>query len=243
VERFLGRLPVSGHRAYGAALDALAWVADRQTRFLQNGSLHRYLFTVAAAVLVGAAVPLLSDPPAFSPAGNPGIGRPEWLLLALVGAALAAVVAARSRLAAVCGLGVIGAGIALLFLIHGAPDVALTQLLVETLTVIIVSLVLLRLPRLPRGPDPERRRWIDALLAGGLGTLVTILLLAVDSTELDRSLTRFFESNSLASAHVRNIVNVILVDFRSLDTLGEIAVVVIAGLAAVALIRQGRTGP
>jgi multicomponent Na+:H+ antiporter subunit A len=72
---------------------------------------------------------------------------------------------------------------------------------------------------------------------------VTILLLAVDSTELDRSLTRFFESNSLASAHGRNIVNVILVDFRSLDTLGEIAVVVIAGLAAVALIRQGRTGP
>ena len=140
---------------------------------------------------------------------------------------------------AICCLGVVGAGIAMLFLTYGAPDVALTQLLVETLTVIIVAIVLLRLPDLnKRHTIPIAVRVGNAVLAVSIGTLVSSLILAVNSTELDLALTQFFEANSYLAAHGRNIVNVILVDFRSLDTLGEITVVALAGLAGYALIQK-----
>jgi multicomponent Na+:H+ antiporter subunit A len=76
------------------------------------------------------------------------------------------------------------------------------------------------------------------LLAVSIGTLMTTLILAVTRVELDRTLTTFFEANSYMAAHGRNIVNVILVDFRSFDTLGEITVVALAGLAGYALIQK-----
>jgi multicomponent Na+:H+ antiporter subunit A len=142
-------------------------------------------------------------------------------------------------LLAICSLGVVGAGIAILFLMYGAPDVALTQLLVETLTVIIVSIILLRLPLLnPRQSARPAGKIGNGLLAVSIGTLITALILAVNQTDLQRSVTDFFEANSYLAAHGRNIVNVILVDFRSLDTLGEITVVALAGLASYALIQK-----
>jgi multicomponent Na+:H+ antiporter subunit A len=112
-------------------------------------------------------------------------------------------------------------------------------LLVETLTVIFVSLILLRLPHLNlRQPMPSAGKLLNGVLGGAIGTLITALILAVNQTELDRSVTDFYEANSYIAAHGRNIVNVILVDFRSLDTLGEITVVALAGLAAYALIQK-----
>jgi multicomponent Na+:H+ antiporter subunit A len=162
-----------------------------------------------------------------------------WLLGGIIMVAVVAVVRTRARLLAICSLGVVGAGIAMLFLIYGAPDVALTQLLVETLTVIIVSLVLLRLPRLnARKPARLVGKIWNGFLAIAIGALITALILAVNQTDLQRSVTDFFETNSYVAAHGRNIVNVILVDFRSLDTLGEIAVVALAGLAGYALIQK-----
>jgi multicomponent Na+:H+ antiporter subunit A len=160
-------------------------------------------------------------------------------LIGITVAAVATVVRAGSRLLAICSLGVVGAGIAMLFLMYGAPDVALTQLLVETLTVIVVTLVLLRLPRLNTGRGlPTAVKLWNGFLAVAIGALMTGLILAVNQTELDRSVTDFFEINSYIAAHGRNIVNVILVDFRSLDTLGEITVVALAGLAGYALIQK-----
>jgi multicomponent Na+:H+ antiporter subunit A len=121
--------------------------------------------------------------------------------------------------------------------------VALTQLLVETLTVIIVAIVLLRLPDLhDRACHDRPVRIADGLLAAAAGTVVTIMLLQAGALPLDRTVTAFYEQQSLTAAHGRNIVNVILVDFRALDTLGEITVVALAGWAAFALIRRGRKG-
>ncbi|MGD9072983.1 MAG: DUF4040 domain-containing protein, partial [Desulfobacterales bacterium] len=170
-----------------------------------------------------------------------GVGQPGWLVVFIIAAAILLVVQARSRLLAICGLGVIGAGIAMLFLIFGAPDVALTQLLVETLTVIIVALVLLRLPPLDyQKPKYGAGKLLNGVLAAAMGMVISVLILAVNQHELDRFVTDFFEANSYIAAYGRNIVNVILVDFRSLDTLGEITVVAIAGLAGYALIRIQR---
>jgi multicomponent Na+:H+ antiporter subunit A len=235
----LFKIPFRFEYIYTLGLDGIAKIAKIQTRLLQNGSLHRYLSVIIASVLLGVGLPFLSSytrPLLLDNFDPPLTGL---LLSGIIVAAVAIVVKTRSRLLAVCGLGVVGAGIAMLFLMYGAPDVALTQLLVETLTVIVVSLVLWRLPKFNARPSrPSTGRVYNAFLAIAIGTLLTSLILAVNQTELDRSVTDFFEAQSYIAAHGRNIVNVILVDFRSLDTLGEITVVVLAGLAGYALIRQ-----
>jgi multicomponent Na+:H+ antiporter subunit A len=163
----------------------------------------------------------------------------QLLLLAVIISSAVAVVFARSVLLAICCLGTMGAGIAIVFLGFGAPDLALTQLLVETLTVVIVAIILVRLPSIGAGDTRGGgRKFFDAILSVSMGILITTLLFSVLSSPLDRSITEFYEANSYLSAHGRNIVNVILVDFRSMDTLGEIIVVAAAAIAGFALVRR-----
>ena len=166
-------------------------------------------------------------------------------VLALTVTGALALMFSRSRLQAILSMGVTGFSVALLFLLFGAPDLAYTQFMVETLSVVIIALVLLRLP-----VDTYDSRHIlpslrDAAIAIAVGVFITVLLIAITSGPLDLSLTNFFAENSYTAAHGRNIVNVILVDFRALDTLGEIAVVMVAGLAALGLIkiRRGKLVP
>jgi multicomponent Na+:H+ antiporter subunit A len=231
--------PIHFEPIYNFGLDSIAKIAKIQTHLLQNGSLHRYLCVIVGSVVVSVGLPLVLSytPPVFET--NFDVPMPGGLLIGIIATAVIVVVRARKRLLAICSLGVVGAGIAMLFLMHGAPDVALTQLLVETLTVIVVSLILLRLPNLrARQPMSSPGKLWNGLLAIAIGTLITALILAVNQTELNRSVTDFFEANSYIAAHGRNIVNVILVDFRSFDTLGEITVVALAGLAGYALIQK-----
>jgi multicomponent Na+:H+ antiporter subunit A len=239
IDYLLRKIPIRFEQIYTLGIDGIAKIADIQTRLLQNGSLHRYLSVIIASVILGVGLPFLSAHTGAMPVENFDPPLAGWLLSGITVTAVITVVRAKSRLLAICSLGVVGAGIAMLFLMYGAPDVALTQLLVETLTVIVVTLVLLRLPRLNarQAVLTPVKLW-NGLLAVTIGALVTGLILAVNQTELNRSLTDFFEINSYIAAHGRNIVNVILVDFRSLDTLGEITVVALAGLAGYALIQK-----
>jgi len=235
------KFPLTASQAYDRIIESIAGLGKFQTRLIQNGSLHRYFFVVAAFFVISAGYGYISRVESFPSIIFPLLSWREFFLTTVIWAAVVTVVITRSRLLAVCGLGIIGAGIAMIFLSFGAPDVALTQLLVETLTVIIVSSILLRLPRLSLKPIKHRpQRIFDAILSLSAGILVTTLLLAVLSNDLDRSITTFFEQNSYLAAHGRNIVNVILVDFRSMDTLGEIIVVATAGLAGYALILKRR---
>jgi multicomponent Na+:H+ antiporter subunit A len=239
IDYVLRKIPIRFEHIYTAGLDGIAKIARIQNSILQNGSLHRYLSIIIGSVILGAGLPLVLS---YIPAD---LGHPPypilsgWLISGIIIVAVVAVVKTRARLLAICSLGVVGAGIAMLFLMYGAPDVALTQLLVETLTVIIVSIILLRLPHLNarQSSRPAGKIW-NGLLAVSIGTLITALILAVNQTDLQRSVTDFFEANSYIAAHGRNIVNVILVDFRSFDTLGEITVVTLAGLASYALIQK-----
>lgn len=237
-------LPATAEGAYARLLDLTAELAAGHTRLVQNGSLQRYLTVIFAAVALGTGWPVLrSGLSAGAMVRGLAVPAPvEILLCLIILGALAVVVAAASRLLAVCALGVIGAGSAMIFLWHGAPDVALTQLLVETLTVIIVALVLLRLPPLPRPLSSPRRRIFNAVLSLAVGVVLAGWLTAAAAGDLDRSVTAYYEAYSAVKAHGRNIVNVILVDFRSFDTLGEIIVVAVAGLAGLGLVFRRTTG-
>jgi multicomponent Na+:H+ antiporter subunit A len=125
----------------------------------------------------------------------------------------------------------------MLFVLYGAPDLAMTQLAVETLTVIILALTLYHLPRFSRltSSAGRARDAIVALVAGGL---VSLLVLTALATPMQSRLTPYFTENSATLAKGRNIVNVILVDFRALDTLGEITVLAVAAIGIFALLNK-----
>jgi len=235
------RLPVTSQRTYQRGLDLFLRSAQTVTRGLQNGSLTAYLAIIVLCMVAAVGLPWISsDRATLSLQVLDGPMAAVGLVL-LIFVATVLVLTAKRRLAAICGLGGVGAGVALIFLVFGAPDLALTQLMVETLTVIIVSLVLPRLPSLNNAKKrPLLRRIMTAGLCIAVGVLITSLLMGINHPPLDRSLTAFYESNSYLAAHGRNIVNVILVDFRALDTLGEITVVVLAAWAGIALIRKSK---
>ncbi|MCV6602238.1 MAG: DUF4040 domain-containing protein, partial [Cohaesibacter sp.] len=144
------------------------------------------------------------------------------------------------RLTAIVSLGIQGFAVALIFMLFGAPDLSFTQFMVETLSVVIIALVMTRLSLKEHDPRPLYQFILDALVAVAIGGGMALLLISVTQVPFDPSLSNFFTENSRLIAHGRNIVNVIIVDFRGLDTLGEIAVVMITGLAVVALIRGTR---
>jgi multicomponent Na+:H+ antiporter subunit A len=240
---FRGLLPLTADGVYEAVLHGFSEMAVRVTRQIQNGSLYRYLLTtISVFTLATISIWLINADVGLTLPRLPSLPFFHWLLLALMTAAICVVISARTRILAVCALGIVGAGAALIFLIYGAPDLALTQLLVETLTLIIVSVILLRLPPLSCAQtDGWATKSVNFIVAVCTGVLVAALCVATTRGPLDRQLTAFFEQHSAVAAHGRNIVNVILVDFRSLDTLGEITVVATAGLAGAALlVKRGR---
>jgi multicomponent Na+:H+ antiporter subunit A len=152
------------------------------------------------------------------------------MVLAALGA-----VRAHSRFAAVAALGAVGYSISLIFAMFGALDLALTQFLVETLTVILLVLVFYNLPQ---GQGGLRRiRWRDLAVAVSAGGVMTALVLATGRPAAQEPVSRYFIERSVPDAHGRNVVNVILVDFRAIDTLGEISVLGIAALGVYALLR------
>ncbi len=215
-------------------LDGLKAVAAWQTRILQSGYLTNYLMwifaTMSATLLVTiAARGGIDRVPEF-----PTLDLTHWIVVALVIAGSAVAVFSISRIAAIAGLGVVGIAVALIFVLYGAPDVAITQLLVEMLIVVLFAVAALHLPLLPKEHGVRKVHAGVALVVGGL---TTALLMMASDGPIDRNLTDYFEVTSWPEAFGRNIVNVILVDFRALDTFGEIAVVVIAAIGAYALLK------
>ncbi|MCS7283249.1 MAG: putative monovalent cation/H+ antiporter subunit A [Anaerolineae bacterium] len=221
---------------YNWLIAGLNGLARAQTRLLQHGYLRLYLMTIvlvtvgsvgSALVLGGGEVVLIRFV---------DVRFYEWAIAALILLGALAAVTTSSRLAAAAALSVVGYGVALIYMLFGAPDLAMTQFAVETLTVILFVLVVYRLPRFA-ALSSRRTRLRDALLALLAGGLMTVLVLMVTALSREPHLARFFAQNSWLLAKGRNVVNVILVDFRGLDTLGEITVLGVAAIGVYALLR------
>ncbi|MDZ7291321.1 MAG: putative monovalent cation/H+ antiporter subunit A [candidate division KSB1 bacterium] len=232
--RFLKKWTPS--RLYEHGLNGLLAVARAQTRLLQNGSQRYHLITIflfATGLILYQLVSYGGLPKSLDFSDIKFYEAALGILILL--ATLAAIVTT-SRLAAAVALGVVGYGIAMIFILFGAPDLAVTQFLVETLMVILFVLVIYHLP--PFGKmSPHRSRLRDAVLSLGAGGVLTALVLQAGHLQLSPTISNYFAENSLPLGKGRNIVNVILVDFRSLDTLGEITVLSVAALGVYALLK------
>ncbi|MFT3974235.1 MAG: proton-conducting transporter membrane subunit [Amaricoccus sp.] len=228
------RLP-RAEAAYAAAFAGLLAAARTVTAATQTGRATSYLrasFATLAVLIWGAlAAGGIAWPPVAALASASFV---DWAVAAMVLGSVGVVLATRSRLTAIAALGGVGSGIAFVYVLYGATDVAMTQLFVEILVVVFLALAMVHLPAAGRLPFRPR----DAGLAAVLGTGATVAVLAVLGTPLDTGLSRFFEAESYPTAHGRNVVNVILVDFRGFDTLGEISVIVIAAVATIAVLAR-----
>jgi len=227
-------------RGFDVVMFGLIRTSAAVTRLLHHGRLELYLVVVFAMLAVAAIVPLtlLGGLPRLP--SVPNLHFYEWGVVALALIGVGTVVVARNRLFAVLALGIQGLAVALIYMLFGAPDLSFTQFMVEVLSVVILALVMSRL-NLDAG---DTRPFEDFARDGGValacGIALTTLLFAVLGGQLDPRLSEFFNANSVPMAHGHNVVNVILVDFRGLDTLGEISVVMTAGIAVLALIRGAK---
>ena len=204
------------------------------TALAQGGSLPTYLGTifmvvillpgvVAATALPGSTVRLWDKP------SQAAVG------LFIIAAAILAV-RVRNRLQSVIFVGLTGYGLALLFHLHGAPDLALTQILVETFSLVLFVLVLRNLPLTFRRRPLSRSRYWRLGIAGGVGLAVTVLTVVAANARRDAPVSTAFPKEAYDFGHGSNVVNVTLVDIRAWDTLGEITVLLAAATGIASLI-------
>ena len=229
-------------RGYFQLMDGLAAFALWHTRILQNGQLRVYMVVLLLATLTPVAWVLMS-----------AVGWPGWLgrlqptyyelaMLALLLVSAAYAVTTHGRFASIISLGAMGFSVALIYIHFSAPDLGITQVLVETLTVLLLVVVLVRVPGFARFSS-RAERWRDALVAVFAGAILSWVVLAAIPVQWAPSISEYFVQHSYDLGKGRNIVNVILVDFRALDTLGEIFVLAIAALGVYSMVKLKRGEP
>ena len=236
----VGRLGQRGAaRMYDLAYAGMLVLADRVTTWTATRGLRHYVRIVLIAMIAACAYPL-SQCFGFTRELLADVVWYEVVLVLLAGAGTVTALRLRSNLSVIALLGITGLLIAILFSLFGAPDLAITQIMVEALTVILLVLVFFRLPA-ARALRSRGERLFDATIAMAAGAVLAGLVLASYSVELPATVSDQLAHMSKPEAYGRNVVNVILVDFRALDTLGEVTVVAMAGLGAYMLLtHRGR---
>jgi multicomponent Na+:H+ antiporter subunit A len=225
---------------YEGTLKGIALAARFHTRLLQNGYLRAYVITIILTTIGLCSHALLTreglPSTLIKPIGKWDVRFYEAVVAGVIVLAGFAAVRAESRLASLAALGVVGYGVTLIYLFFGAPDLAMTQVLVDTLTVILFVLVFYHLPKFSRLSQPITA-YRDAAIAIAGGALMTTLVLVNNTVTIHKPISPYYLENSLPKGYGRNVVNVMLVDFRSFDTLGEITVLSLAAIGVFALLR------
>ncbi|MFW5829938.1 MAG: hydrogen gas-evolving membrane-bound hydrogenase subunit E, partial [Planctomycetota bacterium] len=228
----------NGRRIHEAIWNGMVGGGKRLTRLIQNGSLTSYvaITVIATCLLVLTAWMMhpggLIDPP------RTGLSALDLIIGILIAVGALATAIARHRLPAIAGLGVVGMGVTLFFLANHAPDLAMTQFLVEILSVVLLVVAFRHLPDFRAVPArTQLGRLAIALL---VGVTMTLLVLVALSTNYNEPISDFHRAHAVSGGHGSNVVNVILVDFRALDTLGEISVLGIAAIGVIVLVGRLR---
>ncbi len=258
VEWLQGRLwsPLGADLVYRRSMRRLDDLAADVTGATQRGSLPFYLGAILVSVVAGPGLALVwglrgttlpgaaaaaDDAWHVGPFALTPFDRPAQILVVVV-IAVAAVLAARARrrLKAVFLVGVAGYGNAAMFLLHGAPDLALTQVLTETVTLVVMVLVLRRLPPYFSDRPLAASRWVRMAIGVGVGLVVMLLVTAAPLARVHPSIAVDFPDQALTWGGGHNVVNVTLVDIRAWDTVGEISVLLVAatGVASLVFLRQ-----
>lgn len=212
-------------------------LATFNTKKVQHGSHRLYLFTVIAITTLLLWFQLFVTS-GWNIATDFTL-KPFYMsgLVVIVVVAVLYSTVARSRMTTIIALGVAGYGLSVIYLYYSAVDLAITQIIVETLSLVMFFLILQRLPRFAK-LSSKKTKIRDALIALSFGGAMTFIALKAIHVSFNHPISDFFITNSYDKAYGKNIVNVILVDFRALDTFGEVMVLTIAALGVAVLLKS-----
>lgn len=231
--------PVRGTAVFDAVHSTIVAWGRRIGDLTRTHSLAPFLGTTVVA-LIGFTLTQIIAQPAV-PDRPADVTHPlDWLLVGLLLVSVVASLTVRSRLAALALVGIAGFTVAMWYQLIGGVDLVLTQLTVEILTVVVIVLVLRRLPRHFR-PSTWRRKVTTATIAVAAGLSAMLGVYTLTGRRARSPASDYFMTETLEETGGSNVVNVILVDYRALDTLGELTVLGVAGLIMIAVIRTNGT--
>ena len=241
IERLQGRLPaikeaeVVYRSAIGVLDDVAVWVTGRT----QRGSLAFYLFVIlSTAIITPLAALIILDAPLpsrFMIAESPA----QVVAAAVILVGILAALRSNKRFMAVLMVGITGYGMAVVYALHGAPDLALTQMLVETIVLVAFVLALRSLPARLWNRAESRHRLLRAVLGVAFGGIMAVIAMSAMASRTADPISLAYPKLAYEDGGGANTVNVLLVDIRAWDTLGEITVLAIAatGIASLIFIR------
>lgn len=229
---------VAPSRFYGYTLNGTLKLAQIFTNNYQSGYLRRYqmIIMVASSALIASSI--IQFAPQFLEMRIDFHIVDVFLGSILIFAACASLIT-EGKIWVITLLGIVGLNVVLFFVIYGAPDLALTQLLVEIFILTIFVFALNKLPEI-KNVTPTLQRSRDVAISIFVGILFSFLTYLSFTTEIAPTYSSYFAENSYLLAHGKNIVNVILVDFRGFDTLGEIAVLLMAAVGVYILLKKNK---
>ncbi|WP_430817600.1 hydrogen gas-evolving membrane-bound hydrogenase subunit E [Carboxylicivirga sp. RSCT41] len=227
-------------KVFSSGLDRFIAFSSRNTHMIQHGYNRFYIITIIAFTSVLLIFQLyftrgweIESTFTLLPFYISGL-----VLIIMMSVLMSAL--SKSSLFTIVAMAVTGYGISLIYLYYSAVDLAITQIIIETLMVVMFVLLLRRLPRFVK-LSSRKTKIRDAFIALGFGVIMTLLALKAIHIDFNPSISDYFVENSALKAYGKNVVNVILVDFRALDTLGEITVLTIAALGVFTLLNVKKT--
>ncbi|UII55369.1 Na+/H+ antiporter subunit A [Cytobacillus spongiae] len=226
------------NRFYDRGLDLVQNGSFKLTKTYMNGFIRTYLVYIFTffILIIGASL-FMKDAFVVKTNNLAPIGLYEVVLALLIVVASITILFAKSRLTSIILLGAVGYIVALFFVLFRAPDLALTQLVIESVSVSLFLLCFYHLPKLKREESRIGFKLTNALISVGVGVVVTLVALSSHSNKLFESISQYYIENTYEKAAGKNMVNVILVDFRGFDTMFEICVLAIAALGIFAMIK------
>ncbi len=233
---------IAPSRLYAEAIHRTVDAATAGSRIILTAYLRQYIRVIMITLVLLLGYVFATQIEFDNLLHSSGVRLYELVIAGVIIAAALTVTQLNKRLTAAATLGVVGYGVTLIYILYGAPDLAMTQFAIETLTVILFVVVIYRLPKLKQLSSTTARR-MDAVLAIVVGATMTLLTLVVTSVPMQSRLSPYFAEMSYLAAHGHNVVNVILVDFRGFDTMGEITVLSVAAIGVFALLRLNLNKP
>lgn len=231
------------NRFYDSSLESFQRISLIVTKTYMNGFIRTYLVYIFSFFIIILATTIIRKNAFIFDTGNvSSIGVYEILIALLIAVSAISILFAKSRLTSIILLGAVGYSVALFFVLFRAPDLALTQLVIETVSVSLFLLCFYHLPKSIRKEEHIGFKLTNALISMGVGIIVTVIALSAHSNKMFNSIAQYYIENTYEKAAGKNMVNVILVDFRGFDTMFEVAVLAIAALGIFAMIKLRLNG-
>ncbi|MYL33393.1 Na+/H+ antiporter subunit A [Pontibacillus yanchengensis] len=232
---------LSFNRVYDWLVDRTERFSSKITKTYMTGSLKLYVQLILIAIIFGTiSMIVITNGINLDATDLAKIRLPELLVVGMMVLASIATIFTNNRIAAILILGVVGYGLSILFVLYRAPDLALTQLIIETVTVALFLLVFMHLPKLEKRNESKGSIFMNAAISISFGGMMTLVGISSYTSKWFDPISDYFLETSKSLGGGSNVVNVILVDMRGLDTLFEIAVLGIAALGIYGMIKLRR---